>query len=195
MSFDVSLDPFQHLDNWVKEAKEAGIVDPNAMTLATVKDQQPTNRVVLYKGLLRGGLSFYTNYEGRKGQELSANPKCCVNFFWNTLHKQVRVEGVAEKLTRAESEAYFKTRARLSQLGAWASLQSKEVGSIKELEARLAEMEKKFAGKDVPCPPNWGGYHIIPSYFEFWIGHTGRLHERYCYERQGSGWRTFMRFP
>lgn len=196
MNFDHSLDPFLHLDAWVKEAKEKGITDPNAMVLATVgKDFQPSNRVVLYKGLLRGGLSFYTNYNGRKAQELKNNNKASVNFFWASMALQIRIEGEVHKLTREESEAYFRTRPRLSQLGAWASDQSQEVSGIEELQKKLQIIEEKFKGQEVPCPPNWGGYHLIPNYFEFWVGRDGRLHERYCYEKKNSTWRRFMRFP
>jgi pyridoxamine 5'-phosphate oxidase len=196
MSFNHSLDPFLHLDAWVQEAKEKGIPDSNAMVLATVSaESQPTNRVVLYKGLLHGGLSFYTNYEGRKAVDLAGNQKAGANFFWAPLSRQIRIEGTVSKLSRAESEAYFKTRPRLSQLGAWASNQSKEISGIDELEKRMKEVENKFKGQDVPCPPNWGGYLLTPAAFEFWIGREGRLHERYCFERQGVDWRRFMRSP
>ena len=117
-------------------------------------------------------------------------------FFWASLEKQLRVEGVVTRLTREESESYFRTRPRLSQLGAWTSHQSAEITNHKVLEDHLAETEKKFAGQEIPCPPFWGGFHLIPAEFEFWIGQRGRLHERYVYERQGStDWRRFMRSP
>ncbi len=196
MEFNPALDPVFHLDQWIQAAKDKGLTDPNAMTLATVGPTlQPSSRVVLYKGLIRGGLSFYTNFGGQKAQEMESNSKVAANFFWASLARQIRVQGEVSKLTRAESETYFKTRSRLSQLGAWASQQSQEVGSLKALADRMKEIEESFKGQDVPCPPHWGGLHLIPNYFEFWIGREGRLHERYCYEKQDRDWRRFMRFP
>lgn len=196
MSFNPSLDPFLHLTQWIQEAKEAAVPEHNAMVLSTVNSEaQTSNRVVLFKGLLRGGLSFYTNYHGRKAQDLAENPKAALNFFWAPLARQIRLEGQVAKLTRAESEAYFKTRPRLSQLGAWASKQSEVVAGVEELQQRLQEAEEKFRNQEVPCPPDWGGFHLIPSEFEFWIGHEGRLHERYIYQWQGQSWKRFMRFP
>lgn len=198
MFFDSSLDPLISLDQWVQDAVKNGVSEPNAMTLATVSsDQQPHNRVVLYKGLVRGGLSFYTNYRGQKARDIEFNPKVSVNFFWAPLARQIRIYGLVSKLTREESERYFKSRPRISQLGAWASQQSEEVGGVEVLAARLAEVESRFAGTEVICPPHWGGYQIMPLYFEFWVGREGRLHERYCFERSDStaDWRRFMRFP
>lgn len=197
MTFDFLADPFLNLDKWVHEAAGAGLKDPNAMALATIgADQKPSARIVLFKGWVRGGLSFYTNYEGRKGRELTNHPQASVCFFWASLEKQLRVEGIVTRLTREESEAYFRTRPRLSQIGAWASHQSEEIADHKVLEDRTAELEKKFAGQEIPCPPHWGGFHLIPSEFEFWIGRQGRLHERYVYQREGtSSWRRFMRSP
>ena len=196
MNIDPALDPFLHLEQWVQAAKDKGLTEPNAMTLATVSSSsQPSSRVVLYKGLVRGGLSFYTNFGGQKAQEMELNSKVAANFFWPTLAQQIRVQGHVTKLTRSESEAYFKNRPRLSQLGAWASQQSQEVAGLQALADRLAEIEKSFQGQEIPCPPHWGGMHLIPNYFEFWIGREGRLHERYCYEKQDHQWRHFMRFP
>ncbi|MBX2989008.1 MAG: pyridoxamine 5'-phosphate oxidase [Bdellovibrionaceae bacterium] len=196
MKFDLSADPFHHLDQLVKEAADHGVKDANAMALATLGDNDmPSVRIVLYKGRIRGGLSFYTNYEGRKGRELDHHPLASVCFFWPALERQLRVEGEVKKLTREESEAYFRTRPRLSQLGAWASRQSEKIADIEELEERLIAVEKKYENQTVPCPPHWGGFHLIPSAFEFWFGRNGRLHERYCYERRGGGWDTFMRSP
>lgn len=198
MSLDLSVDPFSHLERLVKEAADQGVTDANAMALATVsEDSQPSVRIVLYKGLVRGGLSFFTNYESRKAREITGNHRASVAFFWPTLARQIRVEGEIRKLTRAESEAYFATRPRLSQIGAWASAQSHEIPNHEALEERVREIEAKFAGQTVPCPPHWGGYHLMPVSFEFWFGLAGRLHERYCYERKGDAgpWRTFMRSP
>lgn len=194
--FDLSLDPFAHFTRLYQEACEKKVIEANAMTLATVDSQgQPSARILYYKGMVRGGFSFYTNYNGRKAQDISANSKICLNFYWPELWQQVRIDGVAEKMTRAESEAYFKTRARLSQLGAWASQQSEPLPSYDFFQKRLAEIERKFAGQEVPCPPNWGGFRVEAKRFEFWFGHDGRLHERFVYEKTGAGWQTQMLFP
>jgi len=166
------------------------------MALATVNQKaQPSVRILYFKGLIRGGFSFYTNYNGQKSLEIADNPFVCANFFWVELAQQVRISGKAVKLTRAESEAYFATRARLSQLGAWASQQSEVIPNYQYFQDRLNEMEKKFSGQDVPCPPFWGGYHIIPQEFEFWFGHAGRLHERYVFHQKDNAWQGFMRSP
>lgn len=196
MSFPFAADPFVSLDQKVAEATAQGIRDANAMTLATVGEGgRPAARIVLYKGLIRGGLSFYTNFKSRKGRELAANERASAVFFWPSLHEQIRVEGRVVKLLRAESEAYFRTRPRESQLGAWASAQSEEIANLDELAAKVELIERRFAGQEVPCPPHWGGYHLVPEAFEFWIGRSGRLHERYCFEKQGRDWRRFMRSP
>lgn len=197
MKFDPNGDPFRQLDQLIKEAADRGLTDANAMTLATVgENDKPSARVVLYKGLIRGGLSFYTNYDGRKGLELAHRPQASAVFFWPTLSRQIRVEGRTEKLTPAESDAYFQSRPRLSQIGAWASAQSQEIASFDVLRERIEAVEKRFAGTEVPRPEHWGGYLLIPENFEFWFGHEGRLHERYVFERQvGGDWRRFMRSP
>lgn len=197
MDFDFAVDPFVHLDGLVKTATDSGLLEPNAMALATLSEsRRPSVRIVLYKGLVRGGLSFYTNYEGRKGRELAHSGAASVCFFWPAMHTQVRVEGEVMKLSREESEAYFRTRARLSQIGAWASAQSEEIAGLEVLHEKTAFFEKKFAGFEVPCPPNWGGFHLVPQDFEFWFSRQGRLHERYCYHRlTNATWRTFMRSP
>lgn len=195
--FDQSLDPFLNFERLLTEAKNRGEPEYNAMALATAgADHQPSVRVVYFKGLVRGGLSFYTNYDGAKSRDIAANPKVCLNFYYPTSWQQIRVVGTALKLTREESEAYFRTRARLSQLGAWASHQSEEIPSFEYFQDRLAEVETRFAGQEVPCPPGWGGFHVIPEEFEFWFGKNGRLHERYVYERQPNNtWRRFLRSP
>lgn len=196
MNFDFAADPFQQLDACVEEAARVGLKDANAMALATVgPDGKPSVRIVLYKGALRGGLSFYTNYEGRKGRELAGNANASLCFFWPTLDLQIRVEGEVLPLSRMESESYFASRPRLSQLGAWASHQSDEIESPDELQSRLEHYEDLFRGKEIPCPPYWGGYHLIPTAFEFWFGRQGRLHDRFCFARDGQGWRRFMRSP
>lgn len=196
MKFDFGRDPLAHFQDFLREAQEKGLPEPTGMNLATVgANGQPTSRTVLFKGLYQNGLTFYTNYEGRKARELIANPLACVNFWWPSIEKQVRFEGIVEKLPRDVSEAYFATRPRLSQLGAWASHQSAEIPNREFLQNELQEIEKRFEGKTIPCPPFWGGFVLRPQEIEFWIGHEGRLHERYVYQKQGEGWKTFMRSP
>lgn len=192
--FNFNLDPIENFVCWLDEAVEQKMPDPNAMALATVnKENKPSVRTVFYKGFVRGGFSFYTNYNGRKAQDISANPNVCVNFFWPLLERQIRIEGKAQKTTREESETYFKTRARESQLGAWASNQSQRLMSQEVLANRFKELDTLYAGKDIPCPPHWGGYIIIPEKIEFWFGRKGRMHERYVYTRNGSNWdRSFL---
>jgi pyridoxamine 5'-phosphate oxidase len=200
---DFSKEPLDHFHRLYQEAVTRKVIEPNAMSLATVSTPaspdkspaQPSVRIVYYKGTVRGGLSFYTNYEGKKAQDMAANPQVCVNFFWGELSQQIRINGHVEKLTRSESEAYFKTRARLSQAGAWASHQSEEIPSYQYFQDHLQEVEKKYAGVDIPCPPGWGGYRIEASRYEFWFGHSGRLHERYVYEKSDTGWKTKMVAP
>lgn len=196
--FDLSLDPFLHFENLLAEAERRSEPEYNAMSLATAgRDLQPSVRIVYYKGLIRGGLSFYTNYNGAKSKDIEANPRVCLNFYYPVSWQQIRVTGFAEKLTRSESEAYFKTRARLSQIGAWASNQSEEIPSFDYFQSKMDEFEARFAGGEVPCPPNWGGFRVVPSEFEFWFGKNGRLHERYVYARaeEGAEWRRFLRSP
>jgi pyridoxamine 5'-phosphate oxidase len=206
--FDFQLDPFVNFDRQLSEAKLRGEPEYNAMALATAgADRQPSVRIVYYKGMVRGGFSFYTNYAGAKARDIDANPKVCLNFYYAKAWEQIRVEGVALKLTRAESEAYFATRARLSQIGAWASQQSEEIPSFESFQEKVEELEASFAGQaEIPCPPGWGGYHVVPQEIEFWFGKTGRLHERYVYQRESSsgsagagpganGWRRFLRAP
>lgn len=196
MSFDFGREPLLHFQDFLKEAQEAGLVEPTGFSLATVGENgKPSVRTVLFKGLYQNGLTFYTNYEGRKGQELLARPTAALNFWWPSLEKQVRIEGTVEKLPRDVSEAYFATRPRLSQIGAWTSQQSKEIPSLEALQIKQKEIEKKFEGKTIPCPPFWGGFVIQPEEIEFWIGRAGRLHERYVYKKLSHGWNTFMRSP
>lgn len=192
-------DPFLWFEQEYQKAVQARLPEPHAMQLATVsKDGVPSIRTVLFKGIVRGGFSFYTNYHSQKSHELLANPKACLNFFWPELQQQIRIQGVAERLTRAESEAYFRTRPRLSQIGAWASEQSSVIPSFDWLEQRVAEFEKTYANQEVPCPPDWGGYHLLPLSVEFWFGRQGRLHERYVLSRddvQASRWTAELKSP
>lgn len=199
MSFDFKKDPLENFLEEYRKAQLKGVPEANAMALATVgPDQQPSVRIVFYKGMVDGGFSFFTNYDGRKGRELGGNPRVAANFFWPHLDQQVRIEGVAEKLNREASEKYFATRPRLSQIGAWASNQSEELESFAHFHEKLRALEERFAGQAVPCPPHWGGYRIVPAEIEFWFGRSGRLHERYVYRKPAGGageWKRFLRSP
>ncbi len=197
-SFDFQVDPILNFENLMKEAENLEVAEPNAMSLATVNHEgRPQVRIVLFKGMIRGGFSFFTNYLSPKGQALLVHPAASLNFFWAPLARQVRIEGQVHPLTRAEAEEYFRTRARLSQIGAWASLQSQNLSGFDVFHQRVKEMETKFAGREVPCPPNWGGFHLIPQSMEFWFGRDGRLHERYIFERENpySPWQRSLKFP
>jgi pyridoxamine 5'-phosphate oxidase len=185
----VAADPLEQFESWLTDARAEGMIEPTAMTLATVgADGRPSARIVLFKGLHDGGLSFYTNYDSHKGREMAQRAQVALVFWWDRLERQVRIEGVAEKLPRALAESYFRQRPRESQLGALTSHQSQVVATREELDARLAESTARFAGADVPCPPNWGGYLVRPASFEFWQGRRGRLHDRLRYVLEGR-WR------
>lgn len=188
---ELGADPFQTLDAWYDEALAAGTPFADAIALATATaDGRPSVRMVLYKGVSGGGLRFFTNYESRKAEELAENPHVAIVFFWAPLHAQVRVEGRVERLAEEESDEYFKSRPRESQLGAWASPQSRQVPDRETLEQRFASASGKYAGRDVPRPPHWGGYRIVPDSFEFWIGQDHRMHDRFLYRRDGESWQS-----
>ncbi|HLR33325.1 MAG TPA: pyridoxamine 5'-phosphate oxidase [Fodinibius sp.] len=181
--------PVEQFKVWFKQALSAGMLDPNAMTLATAtKNGAPSSRIVLLKGFNEQGFRFYSNYDSRKGRELEENPQAALCFFWPPLERQVRIEGTVQKVNRTASADYFRQRPRLSQLGAWASRQSSTVASRKELVTVFEEMRKRFENREVPLPDFWGGYLLTPVYVEFWQGRTGRLHDRICYTKRDDSW-------
>lgn len=182
-------DPVVFFQQWFKEAQAVGVREPNAMTLATVgADGQPAARIVLLKGVDDRGFVFYTNYESRKGDDLTAHPRAALVFWWETMERQVRIEGTVEKVTAKVSDAYFASRPRGSRLGAWASDQSRVVDDRAELEARLDEVEEQYDDGHIPRPPHWGGYRVLPTRFEFWQGRPNRLHDRLEYVPANGSW-------
>jgi pyridoxamine 5'-phosphate oxidase len=189
--------PFEQFDTWMREAEKAEINDPNAMVVATATlEGRPSLRTVLLKGVDPRGFVFYTNKTSRKGDEIAANPNVSLLFFWKSLHRQIRIEGLVEHVTDAEADAYYASRARISRLGAWASMQSQPLPDRAVLEERLAEVEAKYPDETIPRPPYWSGYRVLPAMFEFWQDMPFRLHDRTIYQRNGSGvWVQNKLFP
>ena len=183
-------DPIFQFKKWFQEAMEAELLEPYAMTLSTVnKENRPSARVVLLRDLSTQGFTFFTNYLSRKGHDIAENPFAALNFFWPDLERQVRIEGKIVTLNNADSDAYFASRPRGSQLGAWSSPQSEVIASRELLEQNVEQFTQQFEGKEVVRPAHWGGYCLIPDYFEFWQGRESRLHDRICYTLdQNEGW-------
>jgi pyridoxamine 5'-phosphate oxidase len=189
-------DPIELFGVWFRAAQRSGILLPEAMSLATCSgDGRPAARMLLLKGFDAQGFVFYTNYESRKAEELSRNPYAAMVFHWAVLQRQVRVEGPVERLSREASYAYFRTRARGSRVGAWASRQSAVVEEPAELERQVRHYEQAFEGRDIPLPPYWGGYRVIPARIEFWQGRVNRLHDRLAFTRAPGGWQAERLYP
>lgn len=186
----VDKDPLEQYAIWFEEAVDAQLLDPYAMSLTTVSSEgQPSTRIVYMRGINAGGFIFYTNYNSSKGKDLEVNNKVALNFFWGELERQIRVEGVALKISASDSDAYFENRPRESQIGAWASSQSEEIFDRKQLEEQVAFYTEKFKGVKIPRPEHWGGYIVMPSLVEFWQGRPSRLHDRIVYTKSGNDWK------
>jgi len=192
----VQQDPLNQFEKWFKEVLKVGLIEPNAMILATADNKaKPSVRVVLMKEYGREGFTFFTNYTSRKGQNLSDNSHASILFFWAELERQVRVEGLIKKISRTESKKYFDTRPLESRLAAWTSEQSKMIPSRDYLEAKFQIFKRQFKGRQIPVPPDWGGFRLVPEYFEFWQGRESRLHDRICYKKVTKKWKIFRLSP
>ena len=187
---NINKNPFTQFDIWFEDAKKIGLKDSNAMNVASAsKDGMPSSRMVLLKSYDENGFVFYTNYTSRKSKEIIDNPNVALNFFWDALERQVRVEGKIQKVDPAISDKYYDSRSRLSQLGAHASNQSQTIESYEVITNKLAILEEKYKDKKIPRPEHWGGFVIIPETIEFWQGHEGRIHDRLKFKKEGPGWK------
>ena len=196
MSGSIIADPFVMFRNWFAEAQQSEPSDPNAMTLATCSPAGcPASRIVLLKDWDAAGFVFYTNVESRKGNELTANPRAALLFHWKSLRRQVRIEGDVQPATEAEADAYYASRARISRLGAWASIQSRPLPERAELERRLSLYEAEYPGESIPRPPYWSGYRVVPARIEFWQDMPFRLHDRTVFTRTADGWSQGKLYP
>jgi pyridoxamine 5'-phosphate oxidase len=188
--------PLDQFINWMQEAINAEVPEPNAMDLSTVSsDGRPSSRIVLLKGIDSRGFLFYTNYKSRKATDIEQQGFACLNFFWQSQSRQVRIEGALQRVPEAESDAYFASRPRESQLGAWVSNQSEVIRTREELEAAYQRLEEKYRDQQVPRPTHWGGYVLQPDRVEFWQGRPNRLHDRFQYLKTESGWQVFRLSP
>ncbi len=188
-SNDLKVNPFDQFKSWLNEAVQSQCLEPTAMTLSTVSaDGRPSSRIVLLKEVNDSSFNFFTNYNSQKGLNMNSNAYVALNFFWPELERQVRIEGRVEKLSASESDSYFKSRPRESQLGAWASSQSEIVHDDEELEVLYKTVEKKFEGQNVIRPSYWGGYAVHPTAIEFWQGRANRMHDRFSYKKCDESW-------
>jgi len=193
---NIDLNPVKQFSTWLNEAIAAEVIEPTAMALSTAsKKGIPSARIVLLKGIDEKGIVFFTNYESAKAKNLFENPNAEALFHWKELGRQVRVSGIVKKVSKKESKEYFKTRPRESQLGAWVSKQSSEIPSREYLEKKFEDAKQKFKGKEIPLPPFWGGFRIIPNNFEFWQGRENRLHDRICYKKKDGEWKIIRLSP
>lgn len=194
---DLEENPFKQFEKWFKQALEAQLIEPNAFTLCTVgKDLKPTQRTVLLKMYDDKGFVFFSNYNSKKSKHIDENPNISAHFAWLGLERQVRIEGTIKKISKAASMKYFLSRPKGSQLGAWVSHQSQVVNSRSILETKFDEMRKKFSNGEIPFPSFWGGYQIVPTYFEFWQGGLNRLHDRFVYElKDDNSWEIYRLEP
>lgn len=192
----VQKNPFTQFEKWFNEVMKVGLIEPNAMILATADDKaKPSVRVVLLKEFNSIGFTFFTNYISKKGKNLTENSSAALLFFWAELERQVRVEGIIKKISRTESKKYFDTRPIDSRLAAWTSEQSKTIPGRDYLDAKFQIFKREFEGKQIPLPPDWGGFILVPEYFEFWQGRESRLHDRICYKKLKSKWKIFRLSP
>jgi pyridoxamine 5'-phosphate oxidase len=192
----VKVNPFDQFNLWMEEAIRADLIDPSAMILATAnKNAFPTVRVVLLKGIDEEGFIFYTNYESKKGKDILENPQASLLFFWKELERQIRISGKVKKVSEKESENYFHSRPYESQLAALASKQSSVIPSRKHLENKFDELKNNFSGKEIPLPPFWGGFKLVPESFEYWQGRENRLHDRISYLKEKNNWKIVRLAP